>query len=103
MQRDDASKQDPSLFVTQANFDPNPSGDFDWENMLEGQNSMWAADGNARGGDSNESSMERAIVERPDGGDVNGIMNSLFSTTGMGSGFMSKLPSSSTVGALSSM
>ena len=47
LQRDEASEQDPSLFVTQANnFDPNPSGDFDWENMLEGQNSMWAADGN---------------------------------------------------------
>ena len=102
MHRDDDAERDPSLFVTQAaHFDPNPCGAFDWEGMLEAQNSMRPADGGAAGrdGDGDESPMERGFVEGPDGRELSGIMNSLFSTTGVGGGLMSKLPSSSPMGA----
>jgi len=106
MRREEEFEQDPSLFVTQAaNYDPDPCGAFDWEGMLEAQNSMRPADGGAAGrdGDGDESPMERGFVEGPEGRELSGIMNSLFSTTGVGGGLMSKLPSSSTMGALSSL
>lgn len=88
MLREESSELDPPLFATQANnIDPNPAGEFDWEDMLEGKGSMWHADGNSRGAEQNESSLERAFVEGPDGRDMNGMMQA-FSTTGLGSGFM---------------